>query len=180
MATIRTVGHGTLAASELVDLLEGAGIDAVVDVRRYPGSRRHPQFGRDVMEAWLGESGITYLWLPELGGRRTASADSPNVALRNAQFRAYADHMATSEFRAGVDTLRAAAGERCCAVMCSESVWWRCHRRLLADHLVLVDGDEVEHLFHDGRLAAHPPAPAARVDAGVVVYDQGAQPELFG
>jgi uncharacterized protein (DUF488 family) len=179
VVTIRTVGHGTLAASELVELLSGAGIDTVVDVRRYPGSRRHPQFGRDVMEAWLAEAGIAYRWLPELGGRRKVSAGSPNVALRNEQFRAYADHMATPEFHAGVDTLRAEAAERHCVVMCSESVWWRCHRRLLADHLVLVDGDEVEHLFHDGRLVPHPTAAEARVDGDIVVYDQGEQPELF-
>jgi uncharacterized protein (DUF488 family) len=180
MATIRTVGHGTLAATELVDLLTRAGVDAVIDVRRYPGSRRHPQFGRDVMADWLAESGIAYRWLPELGGRRKVTAGSPNVALRNEQFRAYADHMATAEFRDGVDALHDEAASRRVAVMCSESVWWRCHRRLLADHLVLVDGDVVEHLFHDGRLVPHTPAPEARVDDGVLVYDQGAQPELFG
>jgi uncharacterized protein (DUF488 family) len=177
MATVCTVGHGTLSAPELVALLRGAGIEVVVDVRRYPGSRRHPQFGGEAMAAWLGEAGLGYEWLPSLGGRRKVVEGSPNVALRNEQFRAYADHMATDEFREGVAALR--PEERRVAVMCAESVWWRCHRRLLADHLVLVDGHDVEHLFHDGRLARHAPTPEARVHDGVVVYDGGAQAALF-
>jgi uncharacterized protein (DUF488 family) len=179
MQRIRTVGHGTLAAADLMELLRAAGVDAVADVRRYPASRRHPQFGREALTGWLGEAGISYLWLPALGGRRRVDGSSPNVALRNAQFRAYADHMATAEFSGGVTDLEAYAAERSVAVMCAESLWWHCHRRLLADHLVLVEHLVVEHLFHDGRLARHDPAPEARVAGRVVVYDRGAQHALF-
>jgi uncharacterized protein (DUF488 family) len=179
MQAIRTVGHGTLDVDALVALLQGAGIDVIADVRRYPGSRRHPHFGREAMERWLADAGIDYRWLPELGGRRRVRADSPNVALRNDQFRAYADHMATDEFVAGCDELRSLAEERSVAALCSESVWWRCHRRLLSDHLVLVHGIDVEHLFHDGRLTPHVPQPEARVVDGVVVYDAIAEPNLF-
>jgi uncharacterized protein (DUF488 family) len=177
MTTIRTVGHGTLEAPAFVELVQGAGIEVVVDVRRYPGSRRHPHFGSEAMAAWLREAGVGYEWMPELGGRRRMVADSPNVGLRNEQFRGYADHMVTDEFRSGVASLRPDA--RSIAVMCAETLWWHCHRRLLADHLVLVEADTVEHLFHDGRLVRHEPTPEARAVDGRVVYDVGAQPPLF-
>jgi len=158
---ISTFGHGTLAEADLVQLLQRAGIDAVADVRRYPGSRRHPHFSRERMEGWLPAAGIAYEWIEELGGRRRVDRCSPNVGLRNEQFRAYADHMATEGFASGLERLEAFAADRHTAVMCSESVWWRCHRRLLADHLVLVEGVDVRHLFHDGRLAPHPVTPGA-------------------
>lgn len=153
---VRTLGHGTATQPALTELLTEAGITLLVDVRRFPGSRRHPHVARDELARWLPETGISYRWSAELGGRRTPDPASPNVGLRHPQFRAYADHMATAEFRAAVQDLLAAATAQTVAVMCSESVWWRCHRRLLADHLVLVEGWRVEHLFHDGRLAEHP------------------------
>jgi uncharacterized protein (DUF488 family) len=168
---IRTVGHGTLTAPAFTDLVAGAGIELVVDVRRYPGSRRHPQFASAEMALWLDSSGLGYRWLPALGGRRRPSPDSVNVALRNPQFRAYGDHMATGEFAAGVRELLMIAAERAAVVMCSETVWWRCHRRLLADHLVLIEGRIVEHLFPDGRLTLHPVTPGARVAGAHVAYD---------
>ena len=111
-----------------------------MDVRRFPGSRRHPHVGQDQLARWLPAAGISYRWMAALGGRRTPAADSPNLGLRNPQFRAYADHMASAEFLAAVDELLDLAASRPVAVMCSEAVWWRCHRRLLADHLVLVEG----------------------------------------
>ncbi|HLJ07540.1 MAG TPA: DUF488 domain-containing protein, partial [Acidimicrobiia bacterium] len=104
---------------------------------------------------------------------------SPNVGLRNEQFRAYADHMATAEFAAAVSELRAVAGRRAAVVMCAEGLWWHCHRRLLADHLVVVEGLSVEHLFHDGRLAPHPVTPEARRAGGHLVYDLGVDHRLF-
>jgi uncharacterized protein (DUF488 family) len=171
METLRTVGHGTLAADDLASLLDGAGVQLVVDVRRYPGSRRHPHVARDEMAHWLPTRRIAYEWAPALGGRRKPSADSPNVALRNLQFRAYADHMATDGFAAAVDDLLVAAAERATAVLCSESVWWRCHRRLLADYVVLARELPVEHLMHDGRLVPHPPTDGVRRAGGGVVYD---------
>ena len=173
---MQTVGHGTLAAGAFVDVLRGARVDGVADVRRYPGSARHPQFNRRAMQEWLRDAGIEYRWIEALGGRRKVNPDSRHVALRNEQFRAYGDHMATAEFASGLTELfELTTGGRRVAVMCSESVWWRCHRRLLADHLVLVAGVAVEHLFHDGRTAAHAPTPGARAESGVVVYDGSAR-----
>jgi uncharacterized protein (DUF488 family) len=170
-AKITTVGHGTATADAFAELVRRAGVDTVVDVRRFPGSRRHPHFAKDEMARWLDEHDLRYRWLEALGGRRGSGADSPNVALRNQQFRAYADHMAGDEFALGVGELLEAATKTAVAVMCSESVWWRCHRRLLADHLVLVAGVAVEHVFHDGRRTPHPVTPGARRAGGHVVYD---------
>lgn len=177
---LHTVGHGTLSAEALVALLHGAGIEVIADVRAFPGSRRHPQFGRDAMTSWLPGSGIAYRWLPALGGRRRPVADSVHRGLRNTSFRAYADHMETPAFAAGVDELFDLAGEGRTAVMCSESVWWRCHRRLLADHVALVRREEVLHLMHDGRQTPHAPTDTVRVDVDRLVYDAGAPPTLFG
>jgi uncharacterized protein (DUF488 family) len=171
-ALLRTIGHGTATQAAFRALLERAGVEVVVDVRRFPGSRRHPQFGRDEMSRWLAHDGRRYAWLAGLGGRRTGVPDSPNRLQRNPQFRAYADHMSTPEFRDSVAELLVVATAPT-AVMCSESVWWRCHRRLLADHLVLVEGAEVIHLFHDGREAPHPVTPGARRAGDRVLYDGG-------
>lgn len=179
MQSLRTLGHGTLTAGVLARLLVETGAKVVVDVRRYPGSRRHPHFAAAEMGAWLPESGLDHRWLPSLGGRRTPAADSPNVGLRNQQFRAYADHMASEEFAGGVAELTELAGDRPVAIMCAESVWWRCHRRLLADHLVLVCAVPVEHLFHDGRLVEHHPTAEARRIDDHVVYDAGVDRQLF-
>lgn len=165
-----TVGHGTLSADEFVALLGGAGIDAVVDIRSYPGSRRVPHFSRE-MGAWLAGGGIDYRWEPRLGGRRRLGPDSPDTALTHPAFRAYAAHMRTDEFAAGLDAVLADADACPSAVMCSESVWWRCHRRMVADAVVLLHGAAVSHLMHDGRLYPHPPWDAARVDGVHLVYD---------
>ena len=169
-----TVGHGAATAEAFATLVHDAGVARVVDVRRYPGSRRHPHFAGAAMARWLPEDGVAYSWLPSLGGRRSPRPDSPNVALRNDQFRGYADHMAGEEFLAGVAELEALAAREPVAVMCAEAVWWRCHRRLLADHLVLVDGVAVEHLLPDGRRRAHPLTAGARRAGDHVVYDGGA------
>jgi uncharacterized protein (DUF488 family) len=167
---IRTLGHGALPVDGFLAQCRAAAIETVVDVRRYPGSRRHPHFGREAMAGWVAESGIDYRWLPALGGRRAPAPDSPNVALENPQFRAYADHMASDEFRAGCAELLALAAGAQVAVMCAESLWWRCHRRLLADHLVLVAGVDVEHVLPGGRIVPHQPVLAARVDGDHLVY----------
>jgi uncharacterized protein (DUF488 family) len=176
--TVLTLGHGTLPQEDFAALARDAGIIEVVDVRSFPGSRRNPQFGRGAMERWLPEAGLDYSWMRSLGGRRKVTSDSPNVALRNPSFRAYADYMDTEPFRTGVDDLLARGERR--AVMCSESVWWRCHRRLLADHLVLVRGVEVVHLMHDGRLTSHPPTPGVCRRGEHLVYDAGAAAPLPG
>ena len=133
------------------------------------------------MEGWLPEAGIDYLWEPRLGGRRrlpTGQDPSVDGWWRVEAFRAYAAHMRTAEFREGLAVLLDQAAAASTAIMCSESVWWRCHRRLLADHLVLVEGVEVLHLMHDGRLTPHPSTPGVRVEDGRLVYDVGVDQPL--
>ena len=171
--TVFTVGHGTLAADALAALLRDAGVGGIVDVRSFPGSRRNPQFGREAMEQWVPAAGLDYAWVRRLGGRRPVAATSRHVALREEAFRGYADHMETADFLAGVDELLGLAERRPSAAMCSESVWWRCHRRLLADHLTLVRAVQVTHLLHDGRLVPHPVTAGARLAVDTVVYDVG-------
>jgi uncharacterized protein (DUF488 family) len=153
-------------------------VETLIDIRSYPGSRRHPQFAREAMETWVPEAGIEYRWEKAVGGRRRPRPDSRHGGLRHEAFRAYADHMETAEFAAGLDRVLAAAAERRTAVMCSESVWWRCHRRLLADAAVLLHDVDVRHLFHDGRIQPHQVTPEARRDGNAVVYD-GGQPPLL-
>ena len=171
---MRTVGHGTLAEDELLGVLRAGGVAAVVDVRRFPGSRRSPHFGREAMAGWLPAAGVAYSWAPELGGRRRPRPGSPHVALANASFRAYADHMGTPEFAAALDRLVAQPGP--VAVLCAETLWWRCHRRLLADALVLLRCVPVAHLRPGARPAPHVPTAGVRVEGSRLVYDAGAPP----
>lgn len=170
-----TFGHGTAEQGQIVELLTGAGVQTLVDVRRFPGSRRNPHVARDRMEQWLPEAGIAYRWEPRLGGRRRAGDEgpSPDTWWRVEAFRAYAGYTRTAEFRAGLADLLAQAELARVAVMCSETVWWRCHRRLISDVAVLLHGADVRHLAHDGRLTVHPPAAGARVSPDGLVYDVG-------
>lgn len=170
-----TVGHGTLSADDLGDVLAAAGVRRLVDVRTAPGSRRHPHVARRSLEEWLPARGVAYRWEPALGGWRRARPDSPNVALRHPAFRGYADYMETPAFWVALDGLVADASAERTAAMCSESVWWKCHRRLLADAAVLARGVTVLHLGHDGRLAPHAVTTGARLtESGLVAYDGGA------
>jgi uncharacterized protein (DUF488 family) len=139
-------------------------------VRTVPRSRRHPHVAADVLGAELPAQGVAYRHLPRLGGWRRARPDSPNAAWRNASFRGYADYALTEEFALGLEELRSLAGERLTAMMCSEALWWRCHRRLVADRLV-VAGDEVLHIGADGRASAHALSPFAVPQAdGTLLY----------
>lgn len=165
-----TLGHGTLERADFIELVTNAEIRAIVDIRAFPGSRRHPHFAHDAMEIWLRGAGVAYHWEPRLGGRRHGDSDSPNTALTNASFRAYADHMAGPEFVAGLDATLERARHAPTTVMCSESVWWRCHRRLVADAATLLRKVEVVHVFHDGRTRLHAPMPQARIDGDHLVY----------
>lgn len=169
-----TVGHGTATQDELVELFRAAGVTSVVDVRRFPGSRRHPHVARDRLQRWLPGAGIAYRWEERLGGRRRGQPDSRNTGLRNASFRAYADHLDSDEFRAALAEVLDEARSHTTAVMCSESLWWRCHRRLIADHVTLLTDVDLRHLLHDGRLAEHGPTDVVRVEDGRLVYDGGA------
>ena len=179
-----TYGHGTDSAERTVAVLAGAGVAALIDIRTAPGSRRNPQFTRAAMEEWLPAAGIGYRWEKRLGGFRKPSPGNPDVAWREDMFRGYAEHMRSAEFCAAVDAVLAEAvlAEGRSArliVMCSESLWWRCHRRLLADFVSVARGVEVRHLMHDGRVEAHRPSPGLRLRAdGLLVYD-GDQPTLL-
>jgi uncharacterized protein (DUF488 family) len=176
--TLYTVGHGTRTTDELVAVLHSAGIGRVADVRRHPGSRRHPHLGRDALAAALAEAGVAYEWWGEqLGGRRSRHPGSRHTAWRNAAFAGYADHIDTPEFRAAFLRLLAAAeAGPPTAVMCSETVWWRCHRRLLADAAVL-QGVQVVHLLGASNHGAHPLHDDVRAgEDGWPVYDGGQAP----
>jgi uncharacterized protein (DUF488 family) len=174
-----TVGHGARPIETFLEILAAAGVHTLVDVRRFPGSRRHPQFGRDALASAVQEAGRRYTWLGEtLGGRRSPRPGSRHTALRNAAFAAYADHMDGPEFRAAVDDLIAGAQTGRPAVMCAETLWWHCHRMLIADALVL-RGAEVEHLLEPGAGQPHRLTEGLRRGAdGWPVYD--AQPTLPG
>ena len=186
MRPLLTLGHGTASATELLALLAGAGVERLVDVRTAPGSRRHPHVRREAMAGWLAEGGVAYRWEPELGGFRKASPRggqgpeprSVNHALRHPAFRGYADYMRTPPFWAALDRLLAETAAVPTVAMCSETLWWRCHRRLLADAAVLVRGAEVRHLDHRGRLERHRPTEGVRRDGDLLAYDLGVTPPL--
>jgi uncharacterized protein (DUF488 family) len=175
-----TVGHGTASTEELAALLAAAGVERVVDVRTAPGSQRHPQFRREAMERWLPEAGVAYGWERDLGGWRKPHPASGNRALRQPAFRGYADHMRTPPFWAALDRLLGLAATAPTAAMCSETLWWRCHRRLIADAAVLVRGAEVLHLDHRGRLEPHRLTEGVRRDGDLLAYDVGTTPPLPG
>ena len=175
--SLLTVGHGTLDQEAFAALLTDAGVELLVDVRTYPGSRRHPHFGRDLMADWVPDAGVAYRWEPRLGGRRRVRPGTRHVALRNDGFRGYADHMETPAFRTALAEVL--AEEPVTAVMCSESVWWRCHRRLVSDAATLLAGAEVLHLFHDGRLRPHAPTEGVRVEGDALIYDVGVETPML-
>ena len=161
-----TVGHGPQGREALGERLAGAGVEVVVDVRRFPGSRNNSDVARESLEQWLPALGIGYRWDERLGGRRRLPPGEPVADdwWTVAQFAAYAAHTRTPEFAAALDEVLAAAATATVAVMCSESVWWRCHRRLIADVAVLGRGVPVIHLMPDGRLTSHRPSDGAVVD----------------
>jgi uncharacterized protein (DUF488 family) len=173
-----TFGHGTASAERIAGLLGAGEVTALVDVRIAPGSRRHPHVARAELERWLPDDGISYRWEKRLGGFRRPAPCSPDVAWREEAFRGYAGYMRQPEFAAAIDEVLAqvltqAAGQHV-AVMCSESLWWRCHRRLIADFAEIARGVPVRHLMHDGRLAAHRPSAGVRLrEDGLLVYDAG-------
>jgi len=175
MPNIYSVGHGTRPIAAFVDILRAADVQVLADIRSAPGSHRHPQFGQAALGASLEDAGIEYVHLRGLGGRRDAVPDSPHTALRVDAFRGYADHMASAEFTADYIRLDALARGEPTAFMCAETLWWRCHRRLLSDRLT-VDGWEVVHLLAPGKSQPHRLWDVARLVDGRLVYDGGAIP----
>jgi uncharacterized protein (DUF488 family) len=170
--TVYTIGHSTRTLEAFLALLARHAIGTIADVRRFPESRRHPHFGRTSLADALAAAGVSYAWLPELGGRRATRPDSPHVAWRNAAFRGYADHMESAEFHAGLDRLLALAASRPTAILCAEAVHWRCHRQLISDALV-TRGIAVLHVTGPDAPTAHRLAAFARQDGERLVYDGG-------
>lgn len=170
MTTLITVGHGTLTSAAFIERCGAASVARVVDVRTAPGSRRHPHFGREAMERWLPDAGVAYRWERRLGGFRRPSSASHNQGLRHPAFRGYADHMETVDFADAMDGVLADAAAARTAVMCSETLWWRCHRRLIADYVVLVRRCDVRHVDATGALEPHRVTDTAEVESGVLRY----------
>jgi uncharacterized protein (DUF488 family) len=167
---IWTIGHSTRTIDIFISYLEENGIKLVADVRSLPGSKRYPQFNREMLARSLTEHGIRHEHFPELGGRRKATKDSRNTAWRNASFRGYADHMETEEFRTGIERLLDLASKLGpTAIMCAEAVWWRCHRALISDYLK-TRGVEVVHIIGANKIESHPFTSAARIVDGELKY----------
>jgi len=173
--TIYTIGHSTHPIDEFIAMLQSFSITLVADIRNYPGSRRYPQFNQDALENSLTQERIGYIHLKELGGRRKPVPDSVNTNWRNEAFRGYADYMQTEEFRHAIATLESIASKDCVAYMCSEAVWWSCHRALVSDYLK-VKGWNVMHIMGIGKSQQHPYTSAARIVDGKLRYDT---PALF-
>jgi uncharacterized protein (DUF488 family) len=167
--TVWTIGHSTRTAEEFRATLSAYGIEALVDVRRFPGSRRLPQFDSQTLERDLEHAGVSYLWLESLGGRRRALPDSVNTAWRHDAFRAYADHVASEEFAEGLNELLMIAHGLHTAVMCAEVLWWRCHRRLISDVLVSL-GVEVVHIRDENHSELHRLTAPGRIIDGRLTY----------
>ena len=170
--TLWTIGHSTRSIEEFIALLHENDIEALADVRHYPGSRKYPHFNVEPLQRALLDARIGYEPFTELGGRRKVQPGSPNVAWRLPAFRGYADYLQTEAFQAGVERLKALARAKRTAIMCSEAVWWRCHRGLVADVFKL-HGTRVLHIMGPGAPREHPYTSAAQVVDGHLDYSGG-------
>ena len=166
-----TIGHSNHSLELFLDLLQQHAIEVLADIRRFPASRSFPHFNRETLSAAVEARGMDYTWLEALGGRRPKAKEfeSPNLGLRNSSFRNYADYMLTDAFREAMETLADIAESRRTAIMCSESVFWRCHRRLVSD-FVVANGGEVQHIFPNGNAKPHTLTAEASVNAHGVTY----------
>lgn len=176
--TLWSIGHSNQSLASFLELLRAHELERVVDVRRYPVSRRHPHFARDSLALALPRAGIRYLHLADLGGHCEAAPSSPHIALPPGPFRGYADHMGTPAFEAALRQLVALLRERRTAVMCAEARWSDCHRRLLCDRLVS-EGAEVRHLRAGAAPELHGRSPEARLEGGRLVYRAVRERGLF-
>ncbi|MBS1765500.1 MAG: DUF488 domain-containing protein [Bacteroidetes bacterium] len=169
MNTIFTIGHSTHTMEEFLHMLHSFSVQHVADIRSYPGSRKCPQFNKETLETVLPENGIDYSHLKELGGRRSVKKDSRNNRWHNAAFRGYADYMETESFVKGIALLTAIAQKQVTAFMCSEAVWWRCHRSMVSDYLK-VNGWNVMHIMSATKADPHPYTAPARIVGNQVFY----------
>ena len=168
--SVWTVGHSTRSAEEFKEILLAQQMEALVDVRSFPGSRRYPHFNKPELARQLESMGLLYLHLPPLGGRRRPSPNSKNTAWKNSSFRAYADHMESEEFQEGIETLLELAQTKRTTVMCAEALWWRCHRSLIADFLKAKDVTVI-HIIDARKTEIHPYTSAARIVDGRLSYE---------
>jgi uncharacterized protein (DUF488 family) len=166
---IYTIGHSTRSEAEFLAMLKSFGINIVVDIRRLPGSRKYPQFDMDNLKISLEENHMQYIYLADLGGRRKAQKDSKNNRWKNPSFRAYADYMETDSFKNAASELEQLASKKPTAIMCSEAVWWRCHRSMVADYLK-VKGWAVLHIMALEKAQEHPYTQPATIVDGQVCY----------
>jgi uncharacterized protein (DUF488 family) len=173
-----TIGHSNHTLETFMGLLRSHEIHALVDVRRYPGSRRYPHFNAEELSAALAKAEVEYVPSPELGGRRKPLKDSPNAAWENEMFRGYADHMMTDEFRDAIGRLSKLAQKKRTAIMCAEALWWQCHRSLIADYLK-AGGAKVWHILGESKVEEHPYTTPARVVDGKLTYSPAESPLEF-
>ncbi|HSL42662.1 MAG TPA: DUF488 domain-containing protein [Anaerolineales bacterium] len=166
---IYTIGHSNREINEFIELLKKNKIEALIDVRKLPGSTKYPHFNQDELSQSLASADILYIHLKELGGRRKPNKDSINTIWKNKSFQAYADYMGTAEFLKGIDSLLEYANKNRTAIMCSEAVWWRCHRALIADYLKSA-GIDVHHIMSPTSNQLHPFTSAARIRDGKLFY----------
>lgn len=176
---IYTIGHSTHTFAEFLALLQSFKIEVLVDVRRFPGSRKYPQFDLENLEKSLPENGIAYRHLEDLGGRRPAHKDSENTRWHNASFRGYADYMETEPFRKAISDLEKTAEKQTTVIMCAEAVWWRCHRSMISDFLK-VNGWTVLHIMALGKTQEHPYTQAAKIVAGKLTYSDKNEVPSYG
>lgn len=167
--TIFTVGHSTHSAVEFLHILQAYHIEQLVDVRRFPGSRKFPWFNQEVLKSNLNENGISYVHLKSLGGRRKPNSESENTEWRHPAFRAYADFMESEEFKTGIQELELLATEKVTCIMCSEVLWWRCHRSMISDYLK-ANNWEVLHILSKEKSSEHPFTQPAKVVNGALTY----------
>jgi uncharacterized protein (DUF488 family) len=166
---IWTIGHSTRSFSEFLELLQHNSIKLLVDVRSLPGSRKFPQFNKENLENELPANGIKYQHMIALGGRRKVHKDSKNTAWRNSSFQGYADYMESEEFMEALNQLEEMSASESTCFMCSEAVWWRCHRSMISDALKL-DGWEVQHILSLKKLEEHPYTSPATICNGQLIY----------
>lgn len=168
-ADIYTIGHSTRPFEDFLEALKSFRIEVLADVRSYPGSRKYPQYNKETLEKTIPAAGMEYLHLPLLGGRRKVRKDSENNAWRHPAFRGYADYMESEEFEEGMKNLMDLADKKRVAYMCSEAVWWRCHRSMISDYLK-IRGWKVLHIMAPDKAQEHPYTSAARVEQGQLSY----------
>lgn len=166
---IWTIGHSTRSLEEFIEMLKSFQIEVVADVRSFPGSRRYPYFSKEKLEISLPQTGIRYIHIKKLGGRRKVHLDSKNTSWRHPSFRGYADYMETNSFAEGIEELKQIALAQRTAYMCSEAVWWRCHRSMISDFLK-AEGWNVMHIMGVGKAKEHPYTQPARIVDGKLSY----------